>query len=102
MKLKKIVRLVLFDIPIQGNNLPYHCSYPIVYFRKSEGIPTSSSSADLSETASLPLVIKEKDVEYQVNVRFVVNVLKFRTFLLFCSQINSWFPGMEFTKWLSA
>ena len=93
---------MVFDIPTQGNTRQYHCSYLIVYFRKSEGIPTSASSADLSETASLPLVIKEKDVEYQVNVRFMVNVQKFRTFLLFYSQINSLFPGMEFTKWLSA
>ena len=77
--------------------LPY-----CIFFRKSEGIPTSASSADLSETASLPLVIKEKDVEYQVNVRFLVNVLKFGTFFSVCSQNNSWFPGMEFTKWLSA
>ena len=35
-------------------------------FRKSEGLPTSGSSVDLAELASLPLVIKEKDVEYQV------------------------------------
>ena len=30
------------------------------------GLPSSPSSVDLSETASLPLVIREKDVEYQV------------------------------------
>ena len=39
---------------------------PYLVYRKSEGLPTSGSSVDLAETASLPLVIKEKDVEYQV------------------------------------
>ncbi|ESO83835.1 hypothetical protein LOTGIDRAFT_132681 [Lottia gigantea] len=29
------------------------------------GLPTSPSSGDLSDTASLPLVIKERDIEYQ-------------------------------------
>ena len=43
-------------------------SYDLAHlvFRKSEGLPTSGSSVDLAELASLPLVIKEKDVEYQV------------------------------------
>ena len=36
-------------------------------YRKPESLPTSASSTDLAETASLPLVIKEKDVEYQVS-----------------------------------
>ena len=36
-------------------------------YRKPEALPTSASSTDLAETASLPLVIKEKDVEYQVS-----------------------------------
>ncbi|XP_071087688.1 TBC domain-containing protein kinase-like protein [Haliotis cracherodii] len=31
----------------------------------SAGLPTSPSSGDLTDTASLPLVIREKDVEYQ-------------------------------------
>lgn len=29
-------------------------------------LPSSPSNSDISETASLPLVIREKDVEYQV------------------------------------
>ncbi|KAL3878639.1 hypothetical protein ACJMK2_030970 [Sinanodonta woodiana] len=32
---------------------------------ENEGLPSSPSNVDLSETANLPLVIKEKDVEYQ-------------------------------------
>ena len=31
----------------------------------------------------------------------MVNVLKFQTLFSFCSQMNSLFPGLEFTKWLS-
>ncbi|KAL4235012.1 hypothetical protein ACF0H5_006650 [Mactra antiquata] len=31
----------------------------------TEGLPSSPSNVDLNDTASLPLVIKEKDVEYQ-------------------------------------
>ena len=36
------------------------------------GLPTSPSSVDLSETAALPLVIREKDVEYQVKIVLLI------------------------------
>ena len=35
------------------------------------GIPHSPSTTSLSETASLPTIIKEKDVEYQVGKRII-------------------------------
>jgi hypothetical protein len=36
-----------------------------------KGIPKSISAADLLQTASLPLIIREKDVEYQVLVNII-------------------------------
>ena len=76
MKLKKIDQHQLSDwcflISLLKAIITHITALTLLYYRKSEGIPTSASSADLSETASLPLVIKEKDVEYQVNVRFMV------------------------------
>lgn len=48
------------------NNLT--CMY-ISFHRNSQvttNLPSSPSNSDISETASLPLVIREKDVEYQV------------------------------------
>lgn len=41
--------------------------YPLLEDEKEtlRGLPTSPSSGDLSQTATLPLVIREKDVEYQ-------------------------------------
>lgn len=41
--------------------------YPtFVRYADNSQLPTSPSSCDLTMTASLPLVIREKDVEYQV------------------------------------
>ncbi len=34
---------------------------------KKAGLPTSPSNVDLAETATLPLVIREKDIDYQVS-----------------------------------
>ena len=36
-----------------------------------KGMPKSISAADLLQTASLPLIIREKDVEYQVPVNII-------------------------------
>ena len=54
----------------------WHCSFFRIAngstngFVGVAGLPTSPSSVDLSETAALPLIIREKDVEYQVTTKF--------------------------------
>ncbi|XP_063955170.1 TBC domain-containing protein kinase-like protein [Lytechinus pictus] len=60
-----VVILSLEQLKKRLENIEEEAYYPLLGENPNEGLPTSQSSSDLSQVASLPLVIRERDIEYQ-------------------------------------
>ncbi|XP_030836692.1 TBC domain-containing protein kinase-like protein [Strongylocentrotus purpuratus] len=60
-----VVILSLEQLKKRLENIEEEAYYPLLGDDPNEGLPTSQSSSDLSQGASLPLVIRERDIEYQ-------------------------------------
>ncbi|XP_072171396.1 TBC domain-containing protein kinase-like protein [Diadema setosum] len=60
-----VVILSLEHLRKRLENIEEEAFYPLLDEEPNEGLPTSSSSSELSEAANLPLIIRERDIEYQ-------------------------------------
>ncbi|XP_033632187.1 TBC domain-containing protein kinase-like protein [Asterias rubens] len=61
-----VVTLSMTQLKTRMENIDDTAFYPLLEDEKNKvNLPTSPSSNDLSETATLPLIIREKDIEYQ-------------------------------------